>query len=65
MKSALVEGGEIVVALRDRILGRVVLEDVRDPATNQVLVPSGTLLDEGLVAMLEERTSIRYSRVRR
>ena len=54
VKSALVEGGEIVVALRDRILGRVVLEDVRDPATNKVLVPSGTLLDEGLVAMLEE-----------
>ncbi len=55
VKSALVEGGEIVVALRDRILGRVVLEDVREPATNKVLVPSGTLLDEGLVAMLEER----------
>jgi len=55
VKSALVEGGEIVVALRDRILGRVVLEDVREPATNQVLVPSGTLLDESLVAMLEEK----------
>jgi DNA-directed RNA polymerase subunit beta' len=55
VKAALVEGGEIVVALRDRILGRVVLDDVRDPATNQVLVPSGTLLDEGLVAMLEEK----------
>ena len=55
VKSALVEGGEIVVALRDRILGRVVLDDVRDPAGNQVLVPSGTMLDEGLVAMLEEK----------
>jgi len=55
VKAALVEGGEIVVALRDRILGRVVLDDVRDPATNQVLVPSGTLLDEGLVALLEEK----------
>ncbi|MDH4133406.1 MAG: DNA-directed RNA polymerase subunit beta' [Gammaproteobacteria bacterium] len=55
VKSALVEGGEIVVALRDRILGRVVLDDVRDPSNNQVLVPSGTLLDEGLVAMLEEK----------
>ncbi|HJX18135.1 MAG TPA: DNA-directed RNA polymerase subunit beta' [Acidiferrobacterales bacterium] len=55
VKSALVEGGEIVVALRDRILGRVVLEDVRDPATNEVLVPSGTLLDEGLTAMLEQK----------
>jgi len=56
VKSALVEGGEIVVALRDRILGRVVLEDVRDPATNQVLVPSGTLLDEGLVSLLEQKS---------
>ncbi len=55
VKSALVEGGEIVVALRDRILGRVVLEDVRDPASNEVLVPSGTLLDERLVAMLEQK----------
>jgi len=55
VKSALVEGGEIVVALRDRILGRVVLEDVRDPSTNEVLVPSGTLLDESLVAMLEQK----------
>jgi DNA-directed RNA polymerase subunit beta' len=55
VKSALVEGGEIVVGLRDRILGRVVLDDVRDPANNQVLVPSGTMLDEGLVALLEER----------
>ncbi|HJX58609.1 MAG TPA: DNA-directed RNA polymerase subunit beta', partial [Thiobacillus sp.] len=55
VKSALVEGGEIVVALRDRILGRVVLEDVRDPASNEVLVPSGTLLDESLVALLEQK----------
>jgi len=55
VKAALVEGGEIVVGLRDRILGRVVLDDVKDPANNQVLVPSGTMLDEHLVAMLEER----------
>jgi DNA-directed RNA polymerase subunit beta' len=56
VKAALVEGGEVVVGLRDRILGRVVLDDVRDPATNnQVLVPSGTMLDEKLVALLEEK----------
>jgi len=56
VKAALVEGGEVVVGLRDRILGRVVLDDVRDPANNsQVLVPSGTMLDEKLVALLEEK----------
>jgi DNA-directed RNA polymerase subunit beta' len=55
VKSALVEGGEVVVALRDRILGRVVLDDVRDPVSNQVLVPSGTMLDEKLVTLLEEK----------
>jgi len=55
VKSALVEGGEVVVGLRDRILGRVVLDDVRDPANNQVLVPSGTMLDEKLVTLLEEK----------
>src|SRR4030065_1370739 len=46
VKSALVEGGEVVGALRGRILGRVLLDGGRDPATNQVLVPSGTVLDE-------------------
>jgi len=55
VKSALVEGGEIVVGLRERILGRVVLDNVNDPATNEVLVPSGTMLDEHLVALLEAR----------
>ncbi len=56
VKAALVEGGEVVVGLRDRILGRVVLDDVRDPSNNsQVLVPSGTMLDEKLVALLEEK----------
>jgi DNA-directed RNA polymerase subunit beta' len=56
VKSALVEGGEIVVPLRDRILGRVVLDDVRDPANNTVLVPSGTMLDEKLVSLLEDKS---------
>jgi len=56
VKSALVEGGEIVVGLKDRILGRVVLDDVKDPAHNAtVLVPSGTMLDEKLVALLEAK----------
>jgi DNA-directed RNA polymerase subunit beta' len=51
-----VEGGEIVVPLRDRILGRVVVGDITDPADNKVLVPNATMLDEGLVSLLEEKS---------
>jgi DNA-directed RNA polymerase subunit beta' len=55
-KSTLVEGGEVVVPLRDRILGRVVIGDIRDPADNgTVLVEDGTMLDERLVTLLEEK----------
>ncbi|MCH6583762.1 MAG: DNA-directed RNA polymerase subunit beta', partial [Proteobacteria bacterium] len=55
-KSALVEGGEVVVPLRDRILGRAVIGDIRDPSDeNTVLIEGGTLLDEHLVTLLEEK----------
>jgi len=54
-RSALVEGGEVVVPLRDRILGRTVIGDVIDPANKKnVLVPDGTMLDEKLVTIMEE-----------
>ncbi|MCR4301409.1 MAG: DNA-directed RNA polymerase subunit beta' [Sulfuricaulis sp.] len=54
-KSALVEGGEIVIPLRDRILGRVVIGDIRDPSNEKkVLIPDGTVLDEKAVALLED-----------
>ncbi|MDO8704967.1 MAG: DNA-directed RNA polymerase subunit beta' [Sulfuricaulis sp.] len=56
-KSALVEGGEIVIALRDRILGRVVIGDIHDPANEKkVLIADNTVLDEHAVALLEERS---------
>ena len=55
-KSALVEGGEIVIALRDRILGRVVIGDIRDPGNEKkALIADGSLLDEKAVALLEDR----------
>ena len=44
---ALVEGGEVIQALRDRILGRVTAEDVTDLQRN-VIVPRGTLIDENV-----------------
>src|SRR5678809_298525 len=37
--SSLVEGGEIIEQLSDRILGRVALDDIHDPVTGEVLVP--------------------------
>ncbi len=50
---ALVEGGEVVEALRERILGRVVVTDVVDPDNQDVLYPTGTLLDEDAVDNIE------------
>jgi DNA-directed RNA polymerase subunit beta' len=51
---ALVEGGEVIEALRDRILGRVAAVDVIDPDTQDVLYPAGTLLDEDAVERIEQ-----------
>jgi DNA-directed RNA polymerase subunit beta' len=50
----LVEGGEIIEGLGDRVLGRVALEDIRDPFTNQVLVHANEMIDEDKVAEIEE-----------
>ena len=49
----LVEGGEVIQALRDRILGRVTAEDVLDN-TEQVLVPCGTMIDEDICDKIDE-----------
>ncbi len=51
---ALVEGGEVVEALRERILGRVSINDVLSPESGRVALPSGTLLDEAAVDLIEE-----------
>src|SRR5262249_25290423 len=50
----LVEGGEIIEALGERILGRVALEDIHDPLTDEVLVKSNQLIDENLVQRIEQ-----------
>jgi DNA-directed RNA polymerase subunit beta' len=51
---ALVEGGEVVEALRERILGRVVAADVFNPENQEILVPQGGLLDEDSVERIEK-----------
>jgi DNA-directed RNA polymerase subunit beta' len=43
---ALVEGGEVVEALKERILGRTLAIDLIHPETQDVLFPAGTLIDE-------------------
>ena len=51
---ALVEGGEVIESLRDRILGRVTANEVIHPETQAVLVPSGHMLDEDTLDLLEK-----------
>jgi len=50
---AIVEGGEVIESLRDRILGRTTLEDVLNPETRDVLVKAGVMLDEDIIDVLE------------
>ena len=51
---ALVEGGEVVEALRERILGRVTASDVPHPETQEVLFPAGMLFNEEEVETIEQ-----------
>ncbi|MBT9598398.1 MAG: DNA-directed RNA polymerase subunit beta' [Vitreoscilla sp.] len=50
---ALVEGGEVIESLRDRILGRVAAIEVLHPESQQTLIPAGTMLDEDLLDVIE------------
>ncbi len=52
---AVVQGGDVIEALRDRILGRVTASDVVDPSTSETVIEAGTLLDEALVDLIDER----------
>ena len=44
--TSLVEGGEIIEPLEERILGRVAVSDIRDPITSDVIVPGGEEINE-------------------
>jgi DNA-directed RNA polymerase subunit beta' len=50
---AIVEGGEVIESLRDRILGRVAAEDVLHPESRAVLVHAAQMFDEDVVEELE------------
>jgi DNA-directed RNA polymerase subunit beta' len=51
--SPLVEGGDVVEALGERVLGRVIAEDILKPGTEEVLFEKNALLDEKAVRTLE------------
>ena len=51
--SALMEGGEIIENAGERVLGRVVLEDVKDPFTGEVLIPANQQIDEALAEKID------------
>ena len=56
--TALIESGEIIEPLGDRILGRVLLEDVIDPDSEyEILIPAGTQINE------KERDAIENTRI--
>jgi DNA-directed RNA polymerase subunit beta' len=50
---AIVEGGEVIESLRDRILGRSAADDVLHPENRSVLASAGAMLDEDLIDELE------------
>jgi DNA-directed RNA polymerase subunit beta' len=61
--SKLEEGGEVVTPLGERVLGRIALEDITDPVTDEALVEANEEIDEARVARIEaagiERVLIR------
>jgi len=50
----LVEGGDIIQSLRDRILGRVAAEDIRDPLSGEIIVQLNTEITEELAQKIED-----------
>jgi len=51
---ALVEGGEVIEPLRERILGRVTVDDLVDPDSQETVIFAGTMLDEDLVDLIDK-----------
>src|SRR5205807_7865469 len=51
--AAIIEGGEEIESLRDRIVGRTSLDDVIDPVEGTVIVESGQEIDEDLAAEIQ------------
>jgi DNA-directed RNA polymerase subunit beta' len=51
--SAVVDGGEVIAPLADRILGRTAAVDTLDPLSGQIVLPAGALIDEDAIEQIE------------
>ncbi len=51
---SLVEGGEIIESMRERILGRVALDEIRDPFSSEIIVKGNEEIDESLADRIED-----------
>ena len=51
---AIINSGQVVASLGSRILGRTTAEDVRDPASNKIIVKKNTLLEEPQVELINQ-----------
>jgi DNA-directed RNA polymerase subunit beta' len=54
MTSAVVDGGEVIAPLADRVLGRTAAVDILDPVSGKVVLPAGALIDEDAVDQIEQ-----------
>jgi DNA-directed RNA polymerase subunit beta' len=54
LMAPVIEGGDIISSLGDRILGRVVAQDVLKPGSEEIAVPAGTMIDEQWVVRIEK-----------
>jgi DNA-directed RNA polymerase subunit beta' len=61
--SAIIEGGEEIESLRDRIVGRTALEDVIDPVEGRVIVETNQEIDEDLSSEIQ-RSGVQRVRIR-
>ncbi|MDX8380874.1 MAG: DNA-directed RNA polymerase subunit beta' [Ghiorsea sp.] len=52
----LVDGGEVIEAMSERVLGRVLLEAAIDPVSGAEIAPAGTMVNEDLVIQIEKST---------
>src|SRR3546814_13647169 len=52
----IVEGGDVLEPLRDRVLGRVTLRDAYKPGSDEIAIPAGTIIDEKWADTLERNS---------
>jgi DNA-directed RNA polymerase subunit beta' len=52
----IIEGGDVVEPLAERVLGRVAVNDVMDQKDDNIIIPAGTMIDESSVSLLEDNS---------